>query len=1047
VAERPLEAPSVVLEKQKTVVVIGNGMVGHRFCERLVAFDAERTFKIVTFCEEPRPAYDRVNLTKYFTHRSPDKLALASPAWYEENGISLFVGDRAIEIDRAARVVRSACGREVPYDSVVLATGSVPFVPPVPGVDKKGVFVYRTIEDLEAMIAFGKSTRRAAVIGGGLLGLEAAKAAFDLGLETHVVEFAPRLMPRQVDDAGSRVLVGKINALGVQVHLEKNTKEILGNGRVEGMAFTDGGKLDVEMVVISAGIKPRDDLARACGLMVGQRGGVVVDDFLRTSDPDILAIGEVALHGTMIYGLVAPGYEMAEIAAANLVGQIRQFKGADLSTKLKLMGVDVASFGNCFADEKTARAITVDDPFSGSYKKLLFSYDGTRLLGGILVGDASEYAHLSMLAKSGQSLAMPPRELLLGRGEPKSPGGMITAIPNDTQVCSCNNVSKSQICDAIRDKNLTSVEEIKLCTRAGTGCGGCLPLVTDLFKAQIKASGRKVNNALCEHFSCTRQELFEIVKIKRITSFDQLIREHGRGHGCEICKPAVASIIASLWNENVIHHTTIQDTNDRFLANIQRGGTYSVVPRVPGGEITPEKLIVLGQVAKKYNLYAKITGGQRVDLFGAAVHQLPDIWEELVAAGFESGHAYAKAIRTVKSCVGSTWCRYGVQDSVGFAIRVESRYKGFRAPHKLKAAVSGCVRECAEAQSKDFGIIATEKGWNLYVCGNGGAKPQHADLLAADIDADTCIRYIDRFLMYYTQTADRLTRTSVWLEKLEGGIEYLKEVIIHDKLGICEELERQMEFFVDTYRCEWAEVVKDPEKRRLFQQFANTDETEPTIEFVRERGQKQPAAWGSSFVPVGALTLLRKDEGERTKDEEDRINSDSSFLLPPSSFGKEWVQVGKVWDFPREGGAAIRYGRTQIAVFNFASRGEWYATQNMCPHKREFVLSRGMIGDQGGKPKVACPVHKKTFSLESGKCLGGDALSVQVFPVKVEGDDVYLLLPTIDELDAILATEKTCIGSCPPPAPVTGGPKKSRAALRARRSDPDTDNPFATDTL
>ena len=297
--------------------------------------------------------------------------------------------------------------------------------------------------------------------------------------------------------------------------------------------------------------------------------------------------------------------------------------------------------------------------------------------------------------------------------------------------------------------------------------------MTDLFKAQIKAAGKKVNNALCEHFACTRQELFEIVKIKRIKTFDELITRHGRGQGCEICKPAVASILASLWNENVVDHTTIQDTNDRFLANIQRGGTYSVVPRVPGGEITPDKLIVLGKVAKKYGLYAKITGGQRVDLFGAPVHQLPDIWEELVNAGFESGHAYAKAMRTVKSCVGSTWCRYGVQDSVGFAIRVENRYKGFRAPHKIKAAVSGCIRECAEAQGKDFGIIATEKGWNLYVCGNGGAKPRHADLLAADIDAETCIKYIDRFLMYYTQTADRLTRTSVWLEKMEGGIDYL----------------------------------------------------------------------------------------------------------------------------------------------------------------------------------------------------------------------------------------------------------------------------------
>jgi nitrite reductase (NADH) large subunit/nitrite reductase (NADH) small subunit len=978
----------MVKRARKTVVVIGNGMVGQRFVEKLVEFDTARTCEIVTFCEEPRPAYDRVQLTKYFEHRSAEKLALAEPGWHEKNGVHLFVGDRATAIDREAKVVRSAQGREIAYDVVVLATGSAPFVPPVPGVDKEGVFVYRTIEDLDRIIAYGEHAKAAAVIGGGLLGLEAAKAAFDLGLETHVVEFAPRLMPRQIDAAGSKVLVGKIESLGVKVHLNKNTKEFLGNGKVEGMAFADGSGLDVKMVVVSAGIKPRDELARACGLAVGQRGGVVVDERLRTSDPDILAIGEVALFGGMIYGLVAPGYEMAEIAAATLVGQDRAFKGADMSTKLKLMGVDVASFGEAFADEKGAKAITFEDPFQGTYKKLLFDPEGTKLLGGILVGDASEYATLSVLAKGGRPLPVPPGELLTGasgRREPAGAATMLAGMAADAQVCSCNNVSKGAICSAIREKNLRSVDEVKKCTKAGTGCGGCLPLVTDLFKAEMTKSGQKVNNALCEHFAYTRQELFQIVKIKGIKSFNDLVASHGKGQGCEVCKPAVASILASLWNEVIVGHATIQDTNDRFLANIQRGGTYSVVPRVPGGEITPEKLIVLGRVAKKYGLYTKITGGQRVDLFGAPVHLLPDIWEELVDAGFESGHAYGKALRTVKSCVGTTWCRYGVQDAVGFAVRIENRYKGVRSPHKVKAAVSGCVRECAEAQGKDFGLIATEKGYNLYVCGNGGAKPRHADLLAADLDEETAVRYIDRFLMYYIQTADRLTRTSVWLEKMEGGIEYLREVIVNDKLGIAGDLERQMQFLADTYKCEWAEVVRDPEKRRLFQQFVNTDEAEPTIEFVKERGQKRPADWNGSFVPSEELTVR-----------------------PRATPQAAWVNVGKVWDFPADGGAAVRHGKTQIAVFHFTSRGEWYATQNMCPHKREFVLSRGLLGDQSGTPKVACPLHKKTFSLETGACLSGEEFRVGVFPVKVEGDDVYVELPPAEQLDAVLATDKTC---------------------------------------
>ncbi len=367
--------------------------------------------------------------------------------------------------------------------------------------------------------------------------------------------------------------------------------------------------------------------------------------------------------------------------------------------------------------------------------------------------------------------------------------------------------------------------------------------------------GARVDNRLCEHFRTSRQELYQIAMIKEIKTFGALIASHGRGHGCEICKPAVASILASLWNENVLDpaHATLQDTNDRFLANIQRGGTYSVVPRVPGGEITPEKLIVLGEVARKYGLYTKITGGQRVDLFGAPVHLLPEIWGELIAAGFESGHAYGKALRTVKSCVGSTWCRFGVQDSVGFAIRVELRYRGLRAPHKLKGGVSGCVRECAEAQGKDFGLIATENGYNLYVCGNGGARPRHADLLASDLDEDTALRYLDRFLMYYVRTADRLTRTSVWLESMEGGIEYLRDVIVNDRLGIAAELERQMQAFVDSYECEWKAVVDDPEKRRFFEQFANTDETAPGIEFVSERGQQRPADWPSDFVPLERL--------------------------------------------------------------------------------------------------------------------------------------------------------------------------------------------------
>jgi nitrite reductase (NADH) large subunit len=982
----------MIRSNTKTIVVIGNGMVGHRFCEKLVEFDTAREYKIVTFCEEPRAAYDRVGLTSFFAHRDAEKLMLARLDWYHEHDIDLNIGDRANKIDRKRRRVTSDRGRDIPFDFVVLATGSYPFVPQVPGINHRGVFVYRTIDDLERIIDYGEKCRRAAVIGGGLLGLEAAKACYDLGLETSVVEFAPRLMPRQIDDAGSKLLVEKIENLGVRVYLNKSTKEVTGDRVVAGLVFNDGEKLDVEMLVVSAGIRPRDDVARECGLTLGERGGVVVDDVLRTSDPRIFAIGEVALHRGTIFGLVSPGYEMAEIAAANFCGAERAFTGADMSTKLKLMGVDVASFGRHDAPPDQARALSYDDPFGGVYKKLLFSPDGSRLVGGILVGDAADYGRLLALAKSGQSLGVPPSELIVGKKGSAGSDGLDDAC----QVCSCNNVSKGQICQAIRDEGITNLAAVKACTKAGTGCGGCVPLVSDLLAAELKAAGKAVNKNLCEHFLHTRQELFQIVKIRGIRTFAELIASHGKGHGCEICKPAVASILASLWNEDILApaHQTLQDTNDRFLANIQRDGSYSVVPRVPGGEISPEKLIALGRVARKFGLYSKITGGQRVDLFGAKLHQLPDIWEDLVAAGFESGHAYGKALRTVKSCVGTTWCRYGVQDSVGFAVRVEERYRGIRAPHKIKAAVSGCVRECAEAQGKDFGLIATENGYNLYVCGNGGAKPRHADLLAADLDEFTALKYIDRFLMYYIQTADRLTRTSVWLEKMDGGIDYLRDVIVNDKLGICDELERQIQFLVDSYRCEWAEVVNDPQRRAWFKQFVNSDDTEPGIEIVTERGQTRPADWPKEFVPLAQLKLA------------------NGRALDAPTPAARWVRVGSVADFPLEGGAAVKYGKCQLAVFQFASRGQWYATQNMCPHKRAFVLSRGIIGDQAGAPKVACPLHKKTFSLETGECTSDAEYFVRVFPVKVERDDVFLELPPEHELDRELATELHCVRGC-----------------------------------
>jgi len=825
-----------------TVIVVGNGMVGYKFCEKLVTKSSG--FRIVVFGEEPRRAYDRVHLSEYFAGKTAEDLSMSSASWYADNNIELHTGDPVQEIDRQNKTIHSLKGLTLQYDYLVLATGSSAFVPDLPGLEKDGVFVYRTIEDLDQIKACAANAKSGVVMGGGLLGLEAAKALLDLGIEqAHVVEFAPRLMPRQIDSAGSAMLQSKLEKLGLQIHLNKNTSSIEGDHCITGLRFNDYSLLETDMLVISAGIRPRDELARLSGLHVGSRGGIMVNERMQTSDESIFAIGECALYENMIYGLVAPGYEMADVVVAQITGAEKSFKSFDMSTKLKLIGVDVASFGDAFASEPACRTIVFEDTHKGIYKRINISNDGKHLLGGILIGDAEAYNMLLQTVNNKIALPPNPEDMILGaRGGEQAEGAGVMSLPDDALICSCEAISKGTICNAVND-GATSLDAIKKCTKAATGCGGCAPMVKDLIAGTLKANGEYVKNVICEHFDYSRQELYDLIKINELKNYDIILDHFGRGDGCEVCKPAIASILSSLWNDVIAKQGTIQDSNDRYLANIQKGGTYSVVPRIPGGEITPEKLIVIGQVAQKYGLYTKITGGQRIDMFGAHVSDLPDIWEELINAGFESGHAYGKALRTVKSCVGSTWCRFGLHDSVSFAIEIEERYKGIRAPHKLKGGVSGCIRECAEAQAKDFGIIATEKGWNLYVCGNGGSKPAHAQLLAADIDSKTCIKYLDRFLMFYIKTADPLTRTATWLDKMEGGMSYLKNVVINDSLGIAEKLEEEMQLLVDSFHCEWKEVVNNPELRKRFNHFVNSpEEKDPTVKFETMREQIK-ASW------------------------------------------------------------------------------------------------------------------------------------------------------------------------------------------------------------
>ncbi|MGY4386173.1 nitrite reductase (NADH) large subunit [Pedobacter sp. UYP24] len=831
--------------KKIQIIVVGNGMVGYKFCEKLKS--RSDLFKLTVFGEESRRAYDRVHLSEYFNGKTSEDLSLSTENWYQENEIDLHLNSPVVQIDRDLKTVTTLVGLTYSYDFLIFATGSGAFVPNIPGVDKEGVFVYRTIEDLDLIRSYAKKVRTASVIGGGLLGLEAAKALIDLGIQkTSIVEFAPRLMPRQIDDAGSKILASKLSDLGLEILLNKNTSYIEGKEAITGLKFSDDTSLAVEMLVISAGIKPRDELARACGIDVGPRGGIIVDQKMQTNDPSIFAIGECALFEGMIYGLIAPGYEMAEVLVTNLCDGTKTFLGFDMSTKLKLIGIDVASFGDNFITEPDCRTIVFENKHKGIYKRINISNDGQYLLGGILIGDATAYNLLLQTSNNRIILSDDPEELILGsRGGDTAAGSGITSLPDNALICSCEGISKGDICSAVID-GCENIDDLKKCTKAGTGCGGCLPMVKDLLSYTLKSQGKYVKNVICEHFDYSRQELFDLIHIHELKSYDAVLDALGKNDGCEVCKPLVASLLASLWNEMILEkgNDVAQDSNDRFLANIQKGGSYSVVPRVAGGEITPEKLITIGEVAKKYNLYTKITGGQRIDMFGAHLNDLPLIWEELIAAGFESGHAYGKGLRTVKSCVGSTWCRFGLHDSVSFAIRIEERYRGIRAPHKFKSGVSGCIRECAEAQSKDFGIIATEKGWNLYVCGNGGSKPQHALLLATELDSDTCIRYIDRFLMFYIKTADPLTRTATWLNKMEGGIDYLRNVVVNDSLNMAQQWENDVENLINSYKCEWKEAVENPAIRKRFSHFVNAPEDkDPSIEFVEMRGQKRTAEW------------------------------------------------------------------------------------------------------------------------------------------------------------------------------------------------------------
>ncbi|TKI06568.1 nitrite reductase large subunit NirB [Martelella alba] len=953
------------------LIVIGHGMVGHYFLEQLVEYDLHLRYRIVVFGEEPHPAYDRVHLSEYFSGRSAQSFSLVAPGFFAEYGIELRTSCEIVAIDRVRHCVADANGEETAYERLVIATGSYAFVPPITGSDREGCLVYRTLGDLDAIALRARRSEIGVVIGGGLLGLEAANALRQLGLETHVVEFAPRLMSLQLDDGGAAMLRRKIETLGVNVHTGKDTREItVGHqGRLR-LCFAGGETLDTDLVLFSAGIRPRDQLARASGLTLGPRGGVVIDDETRTSDTAIFAIGECAVWHGRNFGLVAPGYQMARTAAAVLAGREGAFHGADMSTKLKLLGVDVASLGDSLAKTPGSQSYQWTDGPREIYKNITVSADGKQLLGAVLVGDSSDYSVLLQMMLNRTVLPERPESLILPAMEQ---GGVrafgVAALPGEAQVCSCHNVSKATLCAAVKN-GCRDLASLKAHTRAGTGCGGCVSLVKQVMEYQLEQLGVEVNKEVCEHFAYTRQALYHLIRVNHIRTFEELIGRYGHGIGCEICKPLAGSMLASCWNEYALNprHLPLQDTNDRYFANMQKDGTYSVVPRIPAGEVTPEGLIAIGRVAQRYQLYTKVTGGQRLALFGARQEQLPAIWRDLIAAGFETGHAYGKSLRTVKSCVGSTWCRFGVQDSTALAIRLENRYKGLRSPHKIKLGVSGCTRECAEAQGKDIGIIATDKGWNLYVCGNGGMKPRHADLLAGDLDEAQLIRIIDRFLMFYIRTADRLQRTSNWLDNLEGGLDYLRQVILQDSLDIADELEKDMQRVADSYQCEWRATLSSPDRLPLFRAFLNSDVPDEGVVMVPERGQCRPARPDEKSAAPRAT-------GENENGVLDEL----------------WVDVGSLEDLPPNAGIAARLGRRQIALFYLpGDPRQVYALDNREPDSGAHVLSRGIVGDINGEAVVISPLHKKRLRLRDGASPDDPAVRVGVWPVRLERGRVWV---------------------------------------------------------
>lgn len=958
------------------VVIVGNGMVGQEFL-RIVAKIKPPDWEVTVFGEERYRAYDRVSLSNYIDHGDAEQLALDPRSFFEDNGFRAILGDAVVRIDRESKSIYSQSGRVEHYDALILATGSRPFVPPIEGTNARGVFVYRTLDDLDAIREYAKACDNGIVLGGGLLGLECANALRKLELSTRIVELASHLMPAQLDPEAGEIVRTILERQGYVVEVGCTAQRVVVEaGRVVGLQAS-GRVLDCDMIVISAGIVPESVLAKDAGLRVGPRGGIDVDDNARTSDPSIFAIGECARFEGRCYGLVEPGYRMARAAFDALLGQPRAFVHRAPATKLKLAGANVASIGVPTQDGD-AHVWKLVDRNALRYAKVTVDAVTNRLQHCILVGDVSAYDVLVVYYNEG----LPLSDASIARALGGASADEADELPDSAVLCSCKSLCKGELArEIVKDEALT-LNVLKAKTGAGTGCGGCVPTLNTLIRQVRVKSGRVEDAVLCEHFRHSRKQLYQLMRQRKITTFEAALAELGHGNGCEVCQPAVSSILTALAPHTVIDkdHVAGQDFNDRFLANVQRDGTYSIVPRLPGGEVSPKRLIALGNIAEEFGLYVRVTGGQRVAFFGARIEQLPLVWRRLVNEGFESGHTYGKALRTIKTCVGSNWCAWAVQDSTSLAIRLEERYKGLRSPHKTKAGVSGCVRDCAEAKIKDFGLVATDKGWNLIVAGNGGRDAATGKLLAQDVDEEAIVRYLDRLLMYYIRTGDHLARTVTWMNGLPGGIEHLREVIVEDKLGIAQELEEEMHTIVAGAACEWAAALDDVSIQARFRHYVNAAGSDPTIIHIGERDQHRAAS------------------------PEERRRHLTVITAPPAP---AWVDVANVGELVINFGVnALVQGR-DVAVFLLRD-GRCLAVDNVDPIACSSVLSRGLVVERGGDVLVISPITRKAFSLTTGRCVDKPSFRIQTHKTRVHSGRIQVRLgsPTsaVEPLTAMSTT-------------------------------------------